>query len=201
MFTRPGTQIYLWVRHWRFLSGDWGIATLQILSFGKPGGGSMWLSGSIPNRWFFVLWMEGIWEISGDISSSMMHMSCLGTSMNWWCNGAVSGSISRLHLDKSDKHLTARLLSGTLCLRSFWYTPNTKTVSHLKAARWIILAPIGAAWIPKTRSRLCKVHQQFTQLTTSILYDIHINVLVYIYVCGRDLWGLFRSSPHKRNQM
>ena len=89
-----------------------------------------------------------------------------------WCS-------FRVHFSK---HLTARLLSGTLCLRSFWYTPNTKTVSHLKAARWIILAPIGAAWIPKTRSRLRKVHQQFTQLTTSILYDIHINVLVCVYI-------------------
>ena len=24
--------------------------------------------------------------------------------------------------------------------------------------------------------------------------------LLYIYICGRDLWGLFRSSSHKRNQ-
>ena len=33
-------------------------------------------------------------------------------------------------------------------------------------------------------------------ITTLDIYTMY--VYIYIYICGRDLWGLFRSSRHKR---
>ena len=153
----------------------------------------MWLSGSIPKRWFFILWMEGIWEISGDISSSMMHIDCLGTSMNWWCSGAVSGSIS-LNTWQPDfwVGLFVFEVSGTLpTLRRFLIWRRLVESFWLPSAQLGFLKP-EAVCARFTSSSLSLQHLSY-MISISMYWCVYIYIITYKYVYIYNIMNMYIS--------